>query len=204
MTTAIGIKTESVWCEEPTSETRLNVVDHVESFRRELSSATMTAVKAENEASPTETFEDTGLEVKTEMNSDNYGSSGPLPDGMQPVLFCSVAGGPVPNSNGISMRQEVDGNHNLHESSYGVEEARPLPVKVESVFIEYTCSICSKVFTDSCTLEKHLVSQDCVKIYYCRLCNEVFDKLSQLKEHNFNHNKEKKYICSLCVLNGTY
>ncbi len=64
---------------------------------------------------------------------------------------------------------------------------------------EYSCSKCSKQFTQKSTLEVHVKSVHLkIKPYKCSVCNSTFSQSTALKGHLVTHDKKKSYPCPLC------
>ena len=64
---------------------------------------------------------------------------------------------------------------------------------------EYSCSKCSKQFTQKSTLEVHMRSVHLkIKPHKCSVCSSTFSQLTALKGHLATHDKKKSYPCPLC------
>ena len=62
----------------------------------------------------------------------------------------------------------------------------------------YICSLCSKSFTESRSLKSHIQIHTGEQLFICSLCSKSFSNSSNLKSHMRVHTGEKPYICSLC------
>ncbi|XP_061094852.1 myoneurin-like [Conger conger] len=60
------------------------------------------------------------------------------------------------------------------------------------------CGICSRVFSESSSVRRHMRIHRGVKPYECQLCNKAFRQGNQLKTHMRTHTGEKPFQCDIC------
>ncbi|CAF1116096.1 unnamed protein product [Adineta steineri] len=62
----------------------------------------------------------------------------------------------------------------------------------------YVCKICSKRFSRSDMLNRHLRSHSGIRPYRCTMCNTYFSRSDHLSTHLRTHTGEKPYTCPQC------
>lgn len=72
--------------------------------------------------------------------------------------------------------------------------------EIEHLYLEYECLYCSKCFSSSINLNKHLNQKhSSFKMHICSLCESEFATLDHLKKHvESGHQKVKNCLCSKC------
>ncbi|XP_047741595.1 transcription factor hamlet isoform X2 [Hyalella azteca] len=70
---------------------------------------------------------------------------------------------------------------------------------IHGEFKRYPCENCSRVFTDSSVLQKHIRTQHVgARAYACAECGKTFATSSGLKQHTHIHSSVKPYVCESC------
>jgi len=87
-------------------------------------------------------------------------------------------------------------SHAYSESSNFKEVLLELPKSVEAVYLQPTCSICSKSFLHEERLKLHLLEHSSVDILECPACNEKFNTIGECKSHVELHRTFR--LCVLC------
>lgn len=62
----------------------------------------------------------------------------------------------------------------------------------------YKCSLCTRDFNSSTSLENHLKAHAGKKTHACKLCNKTFATLSSLQSHMQLHSGTRPYLCKYC------
>jgi len=66
------------------------------------------------------------------------------------------------------------------------------------------CAICSKIFTDSSGLRRHMQIHSGQKNYQCAVCKKSFVRKSGLDSHQIIHTGVRAYQCSVCPKQFTH
>ncbi|XP_041372535.1 uncharacterized protein LOC121385813 [Gigantopelta aegis] len=63
---------------------------------------------------------------------------------------------------------------------------------------KHTCSVCSAVFRDVASLDRHMCSHTGEKAFKCEYCNKTYEKQYQFNEHMHSHAGFKPFKCDVC------
>uniref|UniRef100_A0A182QB34 C2H2-type domain-containing protein n=1 Tax=Anopheles farauti TaxID=69004 RepID=A0A182QB34_9DIPT len=100
------------------------------------------------------------------------------------------------------MRRHYTSHFNPQSKLY-IPEAQSVAMPPEAgptgkKYKTYNCKICSRQFTSSSNLAKHVTTHTGEKKYVCEFCNKRFSQGGQLTVHRRIHTGDRPFACDMC------